>query len=452
MAVLLQVARRPRRGLGRARRCGPPGSARRSSCCRACIVLVTHDTIGWVTIVLVWLGHVTVTGAELFQSAGHWGYLSELSDPDRLGEYQGAAHLGGTLGAVWAPAAYTFLAIEWGSAGLAGDRRRSSSLATLGMGPSARAAERSPGTRRPPRRACLNPRSWRPRRSGWPGARPRTLPAAVAPVLAGTGVAAYVGDARVVEGAAGARGEPGAPGRRQLRQRLLRRRSAAPTTTGSGRCGWSARGWPRRRAVKRAAFLAFARGRGRRSRAGGHHRVVAGGGRRRLRRRRLVLHRRLEALRLPRARRGDGVRVLRAGRRGRHDLRADRALVVGRRSPPASASGALACAILVVNNLRDIPTDRVAGKRTLAVRLGEPRTRVLYVAARGRRGRWRWWPSAALTSWWALLGLGFLAVAAPAVRTVLERRRRAATSCPCCRRPAWPSSSGPCSWPARCSS
>ena len=68
------------------------------------IVLVTHDTLGWVTIALVWLGHVTVTGAELFQSAAHWGFLSELSDPDRRGEYQGAAHLGGTLGGVWAPA------------------------------------------------------------------------------------------------------------------------------------------------------------------------------------------------------------------------------------------------------------------------------------------------------------------------------------------------------------
>ena len=63
------------------------------------IVLVTHDTIGWVTIVLVWLGHVTVTGAELFQSAAHWGFMSELSDPQRRGEYQGAAHLGGTVGA-----------------------------------------------------------------------------------------------------------------------------------------------------------------------------------------------------------------------------------------------------------------------------------------------------------------------------------------------------------------
>ena len=40
--------------------------------------------------------------------------------------------------------------------------------------------------------------------------------------------------------------------------------------------------------------------------------------------------------------------------------------------------GALACAILVANNLRDIPTDTVAGKRTLAVRLGDERTRGLY--------------------------------------------------------------------------
>jgi 1,4-dihydroxy-2-naphthoate polyprenyltransferase len=36
--------------------------------------------------------------------------------------------------------------------------------------------------------------------------------------------------------------------------------------------------------------------------------------------------------------------------------------------------GAVATALLVVNNLRDIPTDELAGKRTLAVRLGEQRT------------------------------------------------------------------------------
>ncbi len=42
--------------------------------------------------------------------------------------------------------------------------------------------------------------------------------------------------------------------------------------------------------------------------------------------------------------------------------------------------GLLASAILVVNNVRDIETDRRAGKRTLAVRLGRGRTRVLYAA------------------------------------------------------------------------
>ena len=40
--------------------------------------------------------------------------------------------------------------------------------------------------------------------------------------------------------------------------------------------------------------------------------------------------------------------------------------------------GALASAILVANNLRDIPSDREHGKRTLAVRLGDARTRQLY--------------------------------------------------------------------------
>jgi 1,4-dihydroxy-2-naphthoate polyprenyltransferase len=41
--------------------------------------------------------------------------------------------------------------------------------------------------------------------------------------------------------------------------------------------------------------------------------------------------------------------------------------------------GAVACAILVVNNLRDITTDEAAGKVTLAVRLGAERTRQLYI-------------------------------------------------------------------------
>ncbi|MFM8856125.1 MAG: 1,4-dihydroxy-2-naphthoate polyprenyltransferase [Actinomycetota bacterium] len=42
------------------------------------------------------------------------------------------------------------------------------------------------------------------------------------------------------------------------------------------------------------------------------------------------------------------------------------------------AIGCWACALLVVNNLRDIPTDSVSGKRTLAVRLGDRYTRLFY--------------------------------------------------------------------------
>jgi 1,4-dihydroxy-2-naphthoate octaprenyltransferase len=79
--------------------------------------------------------------------------------------------------------------------------------------------------------------------------------------------------------------------------------------------------------------------------------------------------------------------------------------------------GLLACALLIVNNLRDIPTDRESGKRTLAVRLGDARTRWLYVAAMGLAGvlvisvagSWRWT---------AVLGLGAGATAVPAIRLV----------------------------------
>jgi 1,4-dihydroxy-2-naphthoate polyprenyltransferase len=79
--------------------------------------------------------------------------------------------------------------------------------------------------------------------------------------------------------------------------------------------------------------------------------------------------------------------------------------------------GSLACALLVVNNLRDIPGDTVAGKRTLAVKLGAERTRRLYlllVAAAAVACV----AVAASTTWWALLGLGFLVPAWRGVRTV----------------------------------
>ena len=82
--------------------------------------------------------------------------------------------------------------------------------------------------------------------------------------------------------------------------------------------------------------------------------------------------------------------------------------------------GALACAILVANNLRDIPTDRVAGKMTLAVRLGDDRTRGLYVLLLGLA-------AVALvgvsltTSWWALLALAYVGPGARASRVVLSK-------------------------------
>jgi 1,4-dihydroxy-2-naphthoate polyprenyltransferase len=43
-------------------------------------------------------------------------------------------------------------------------------------------------------------------------------------------------------------------------------------------------------------------------------------------------------------------------------------------------AGLLACALLMINNLRDIRTDTLAGKRTLAVMLGDARSRIAYAA------------------------------------------------------------------------
>ena len=42
-------------------------------------------------------------------------------------------------------------------------------------------------------------------------------------------------------------------------------------------------------------------------------------------------------------------------------------------------AGLLSCALLMVNNLRDIGSDAVSGKRTLAVRIGDPRARAVYL-------------------------------------------------------------------------
>jgi 1,4-dihydroxy-2-naphthoate octaprenyltransferase len=84
--------------------------------------------------------------------------------------------------------------------------------------------------------------------------------------------------------------------------------------------------------------------------------------------------------------------------------------------------GLLASAILVVNNYRDTDTDRRAGKRTLAVRLGRERTRVLYasmvyVAYLAAPVTWLFGPLTA----WVMLPWLTLVLAAQVVRTVRNR-------------------------------
>ncbi|MER3437833.1 MAG: 1,4-dihydroxy-2-naphthoate polyprenyltransferase [Chloroflexota bacterium] len=81
--------------------------------------------------------------------------------------------------------------------------------------------------------------------------------------------------------------------------------------------------------------------------------------------------------------------------------------------------GWLATAILVVNNLRDIETDRQAGKRTLAVRLGQRATRREYELLVG--GAYLllplYWLAGVLSVWWWLPWLT-LPLAVPLVRRV----------------------------------
>ena len=209
------------------------------------------------------------------------------------------------------------------------------------------------------------------------GARPRTLPAAVAPVLVGTrrGGAAD-GFSRRPRGA-GARRRARAAGRRQLRQRLQRRRPRhrrAPRRPAA----------PRRLGRRRAAAV-LARGAGLLRRRGASPGFVLSA----LASWWLLL---VGAVAIAAAWAYTGTSRP-YGYRGLGEVSVfvffGLVAVLGttyvqaeRLTWPALAGGvgcgALACAILVTNNLRDIPTDVDAGKRTLAVVLGDRRTRTLY--------------------------------------------------------------------------
>ena len=84
--------------------------------------------------------------------------------------------------------------------------------------------------------------------------------------------------------------------------------------------------------------------------------------------------------------------------------------------------GLLAAAILVVNNVRDVDTDRRAGKRTLAVKLGRERARLLFAAVLllafaaplliAAAGGLSWWLALTVLAW---------VLAPPLLRTVLTR-------------------------------
>ena len=105
------------------------------------ITMVTHSTVGLLTAVLVWLGHVTVTGAELSFSSANWVFEAKLLDPRRRAEYGSVGGLFSGLGGRWAPALYTGLAMQWHHVGwlIIGGIVV---VATIGVHPAARAAER----------------------------------------------------------------------------------------------------------------------------------------------------------------------------------------------------------------------------------------------------------------------------------------------------------------------
>jgi 1,4-dihydroxy-2-naphthoate octaprenyltransferase len=79
--------------------------------------------------------------------------------------------------------------------------------------------------------------------------------------------------------------------------------------------------------------------------------------------------------------------------------------------------GLLACAVLVANNLRDVDTDAVVGKRTLAVLLGAPLTRRVYALM--IVGAFLAVVAVGLRHPWCLIGLAAAALAVGPVRAVL---------------------------------
>jgi MFS family permease len=113
----------------------------------ACLItMVTDSTTGFLTILLVWLGHVAVTGCELYFSGASWAFQAKLMDPARRGEYTGVGEVFTSLGERWAPALYTFLVLSWHPSAMPGAGwlviAAIGMVAVVGLHPSVRLAER----------------------------------------------------------------------------------------------------------------------------------------------------------------------------------------------------------------------------------------------------------------------------------------------------------------------
>ena len=250
-----------------------------------------------------------------------------------------------------------------------------------------------------------------------------------------------------MEGAARPGGEPGAPGRGQLRERLLRRHPRHGRRPGRPDAARRLRG--RLAGIGEAGGVpGVRRRRCRRAGARGLHRLVAGRRRPRVGARRVVLHGRLPPVRLPRPRGGDGVRLLRPGRGGRHDVRPDRDL----RAPCPVRRGRGRRA-----GLRDPRGQQPARHpdrhpRRQAHPRGRPRRRphawALPAARAGRVGRVR--RGRRLHHLVGACSASASCCPPSLVSARCCRARSARRWCRCSSRPAWPSSPGPgCSWRSR---
>ena len=263
-------------------------------------------------------------------------------------------------------------------------------------------------------------------------ARPRTLPAAVAPVLVGTALAGTDGVFHPLRFVAALLGALFIQVGTNLSNDYSDARRGADTEDRLGPVRVTAGGLVPPRQVLVATYVAFGLAVLVRRLPDRRRRLGAAARRRRVDPRRRALHGRPAARTATRASASCSCSCSSAivAVAGSYFVQAEHARR-GRRSRWPCRSGCSPRAILVVNNVRDIDTDRRAGKRTLAVRLGRERTRMLfaamvYLAYLLAPVTWSFGP---LTPWLLLP----LAVAAA---------RGAARARPCARAPTAPRSTG----------